>query len=446
MICTATRRAVCAQREKRARARRADPQMSCTATRRAVSAAREKRAGARRADPPMIRTVIRPAGILLPLLSLALTMTLSACSWIKGDNSNIAPPAELVDIAQPVSVDRVWSRDLGKGAGKRFLRLDASVEDAAIYATDRKGHVYALEKATGRILWDTKLKLDISAGVGVGDGLVLLGNSKGDLTALAKDTGKKQWMAKLSSEILARPAVDLGVVVAQTVDGKVFALATADGKPLWRQERSEPALSLRGTSAPLATGGIVLTGFASGKLSAFQLKDGHMLWEIPVAEPHGRSEIERLVDVDVQPVVAGKHLYAAAYQGKMLAFDLENGRILWSRDVSTYTGLDADAGNIYVTDDKDTVMALDMNTGATVWKQEQLHGRQLSAPTVVGDAVAVGDFEGYVHWLSRADGHFMARDRVSRAAILSKPVADAAYLYVYSQNGKLAAVRLRAQP
>ena len=442
MIRTATRRAVCAQRKKRVGARGADPQMIRTATRRAVSAARMQRVRVHAAVP---QAAIRSAWVGFPLLSVALTMTLSACSWFTSE-SNIAPPAELVDIAQSARVDTVWSRDLGTGPGERYLKLDASVADGAIYASDRRGHVYALEKATGDIRWDTKLKLNISAGVGVGDGLVLVGTSKGDLIALTKDSGKKQWMATLSSEILARPAVDFGVVVAQTVDGKVSALSVADGKPLWQQERSEPALSLRGTSAPLATGGIVLTGFASGKLSAFQLKDGHMLWEIPVAEPHGRSEIERLVDVDVQPVVAGKHLYAAAYQGKMLAFDLENGRILWSRDVSTYTGLDADASNIYVTDDKDTVMALDMNTGATIWKQDQLHGRRLSAPTVSGDAIAVGDFEGYVHWLSRADGHFIARDRVSRSAILSKPVADAATLYVYSQNGRLAAVRLRAQP
>jgi outer membrane protein assembly factor BamB len=394
----------------------------------------------------MRRAATHRSGILPPLLSVALAASLSACSWLRGGDSNIAPPAELVAIAQPAAVDSVWSRDLGAGAGKRYLKLDAGMQDTAIYASDRKGHVYALEKESGRIRWDNKLKLDISAGVGVGDGLVLVGNSKGELIALSRDTGKQQWVANLTSEILARPAVDLGTVIAQTVDGKVFALDAADGKQLWRQERNEPALSLRGTSAPLAVGGIVLTGFASGKLSAFQLKDGHMLWEIPVAEPHGRSEIERLVDVDVQPLVVGTHMYAAAYQGKMIAFDLQNGRILWSRDVSTYSGLDADATNIYVTDEKDTVMALDMNTGATVWKQEQLHGRQLSAPTVSGEAVAVGDFEGYVHWLARADGRFLARSRPSRAAILSKPVADADHLYVYGQDGRLSAVRLRAQP
>ncbi len=416
------------------------------ATRRAVCAQREKRAGARRADPQMIRAAGLHSAIFLPLLCLVLGSSLSACSWFRGGDSTIAPPAELVDITQPASVERIWSRDLGAGAGKRYLKLDAGVQDAAIYASDRKGHVYALEKQSGRIRWETKLKLNISAGVGVGDGLVLVGNSKGELIALSKDDGKQQWVANLTSEILARPAVDLGTVVAQTVDGKVFALAVADGKQLWRQERSEPALSLRGTSAPLAVGGIVLTGFASGKLSAFQLKDGHMLWEIPVAEPHGRSEIERLVDVDVQPLVVGKHLFAAAYQGKMIAFDLESGRILWSREVSTYSGLDADATNIYVTDEQDTVMALDMNTGATVWKQEQLHGRRLSAPTVSGEAVAVGDFEGYVHWLARTDGRFLARNRPSRAAILSKPVADADHLYVYSQDGKLTAVHLRTQP
>lgn len=383
---------------------------------------------------------------LITLAVVMLATGVSACSWLKGGESNIDPPAALVDFRASVAVKEIWSRDIGAGAGKYFLKLQPSVAGAAIYASDSRGRVSALEKETGRVLWEVRLKNKISAGVSLGDDLVLVATSKGELMALAQGSGKRLWTASLASEILSPPAIDLGTVVAQTVDGKVHALSAADGQPLWLQERNEPALSLRGTSAPLALGGIVLTGFASGKLAAFQLKDGHVLWEIPVAEPRGRSEIERLVDVDVQALVVDKLLYTAAYQGKLIAFDLENGRIIWSRDLSTYSGMDSDTNNIYITDDKGTVLALDIHTGATVWKQEQLRDRALSAPVVTGDYVVVGDFEGYVHWLARADGQFAARYRPARAAILAKPVADAGHLYVYSQNGKLSALRLVAKP
>ena len=386
------------------------------------------------------------ARTLIALASVMLVPALSACSWLKGGESNIEPPATLVDFHASATVKEIWSRDIGAGAGKYFLKLQPSVAGTTIYVTDSRGRVSALEKETGRVRWEARLKNKISAGIGLGDGLVLVGTGKGDLIALAQDSGKQLWSVSLTSEILSPPAVDVGTVVAQTVDGKVFALSAADGQLLWRQERSEPALSLRGTSTPLAIGGIVLTGFASGKLAAFQLKDGHVLWEIPVAEQRGRSEIERLVDVDVQPLVVDKLLYAAAYQGKLIAFNLENGRIVWSREISTYSGMDTDTNNIYVTDDKGAVLALDIHTGATVWKQEQLHGRALSAPVVMDDYIAVGDFEGYVHWLTRADGQFAARYRPTRAAVLAKPVAEAGHLYVYSQNGTLSALRLVAKP
>ena len=213
------------------------------------------------------------------------------------------------------------------------------------------------------------------------------------------------------------------------------------GERLWSFERSEPALSLRGTSAPVTIAGVVLTGFASGKLAAIGLKDGRLLWEIPIAQPRGRSEIERLVDVDSAPLVVGKLLFAAAFQGKIVAVHLENGRILWSRDLSTYNELDADATQLYLTDEKGEVLALDLNTGATVWKQDKLRARFPSGPTVVGAQLAVGDFEGYVHWLARDDGRFIARHRAS-GAVRAKPAADKGRLYVSTQTGSLSALQV----
>ncbi|MBI3545811.1 MAG: PQQ-binding-like beta-propeller repeat protein, partial [Gammaproteobacteria bacterium] len=172
------------------------------------------------------------------------------------------------------------------------------------------------------------------------------------------------------------------------------------------------------------------------------IRDGKLLWEMPVAQPHGRSEIERLVDVDASPLIVEHVLYAASYQGKIIAVDIQTGRILWSRDVSTFSGMDADTRNIYLTNDHGVVMAFDQQTGASVWRQEQLRARKLNAPRYLNGLVAVGDFEGYVHWLSADDGHFVARYRVSHSAIRSQALVDRDLLYVSSQSGTLEALRL----
>ena len=236
------------------------------------------------------------------------------------------------------------------------------------------------------------------------------------------------------------------MVVVQSMDGKLAGLSVRDGKRSWVYERLEPALSLYGTASPIAARDIVITGFASGKIAAVQIKDGKSLWEMAVTQPRGRNEVERLVDVDASPVIVGNMLFAASYQGKIIAVDMLTGRILWSRDVSTYTGMDADSRNIYLTDADGEVIAYDQHTGASVWKQEHLRARQLTAPRYMDGMVAVGDFEGYVHWLSSDDGHFVARYRVNHDPIRSQALTGHDMFYVCSQSGRLVALRLVSKP
>lgn len=380
------------------------------------------------------------------IVIIALALALNGCAvvnWFKGDQSDVEPPAKLVEFKSERSVQERWSHDVGAGAGKYFIKLTPAVGDDAVFMADTKGRVLSYDVKDGKRRWKTDLKRELSAGVGLGENLVLVGSPKGEVVALNENDGSQAWTKRVSSEILVPPLVVDEVVVVQTVDGKVTGLAARDGERLWVQERSEPALSLRGTSTPWGEQGVVFTGFASGKLVAFQHRDGRILWEVPVAQPTGRSEIERLVDVDVPPLVIGDTLYAAAFHGQVAAFNLENGRTLWSREISSYTSLDADDRNLYVSDDRGHVWALDRRTGATVWKQEQLHGRQLSGPTVSAAGVAVGDYQGYVHWLARDDGRFLARHKVSSAAILARPIAAADILYVSAQDGTLAALGLK---
>jgi len=377
-------------------------------------------------------------------LLIVLLTGLGGCSWF-GSSSNVEPPAELVDFKPAMKVQELWSRDIGKGPGERFLRLTPAEQGNTLYVSDRRGRVQALDAGKGNERWRADLDLDVSAGPGLGDDLVVIATRKGQVVTLDRNDGKERWRASVTSEVLAPPAIGDGVVIVQSVDGRVAAFAADTGKRLWLFERSEPALSLRGTSTPVVVGDVVLAGFASGKLAALSLRDGRQLWEIPVAEPHGRTEIERLIDVETPVLVTARALIAAAYQGRIVAVSLENGRLLWSREISTYSALSADADNVYVSDARGAVYALDLRSGATVWKQDQLHGRQLSAPMVTGQAVAVGDFDGYIHWLARDDGRFLARTRIASAAVLAPPLADGATLYVEAQNGELAAYRLESR-
>lgn len=369
---------------------------------------------------------------------LLVAVLLSGCFG----GSAIDAPAALEDFEPAARVKELWSANTGKGPGEDYLRLQHVLGRDAVYTTDSRGRVRALKRDSGDEIWQVKLNLPVTSGVGLGDDLVLVATRKGDVVALDRTTGKEQWRAQVSNEVLAPPAAEAGVTVVQSVDGKLTGIASGTGKRLWIIDRSEPALSLRGTASPTILSDIVVTGFASGRILAASLRDGRVLWEIPVAQPQGRSEVERLIDVDVPVLHVGPILLAAAYQGKIVALNLENGRLLWSSEISTYSAMATDGSNVYVSDTLGRVHALNLKTGAVVWKQEKLHGRHPGAPVVVADAVAVGDYKGYLHWLARTDGHFLARARMARSAILAAPLADDGMLYAVAQNGNLAVLRL----
>jgi len=375
------------------------------------------------------------------------TAALFACVLLAGgcaSESRIEreQPAPLADFTPQARVQQLWSAELGPLGGKRDVTLAPVVDGDTLYCADTFGGVSALSAADGRLLWRTKFEAAVTAATGVGEGLVLVGTKNGEIIALDKASGERRWSAVAPSEVLAPPVAQAGVVVVQTVDGKLTGLSAKDGAKLWGYERSEPALSLRGTSTPIVVGDTVLTGFASGKVVALSLREGRLLWELAVAQPHGRNEIERLVDVDVPLLVTRDALFAASYQGKLVAIDAQTGRVNWSRDISTYSGMDADRSAVYATDERGQVLALDQKTGASLWRQEKLRARALSAPAYFDDAVVVGDFEGYVHWLARDDGRFIARYRLNGTPIRARAVAGVDALYVVDQDGKIAALRL----
>jgi outer membrane protein assembly factor BamB len=380
------------------------------------------------------------------LASVVLLVVASGCStltsWVPGilqGEDNSIPPVALAPLENQVSLTRRWSRDIGVGFDEFSLNLRPAIEDGRVFAADRKGRVVALDSLSGDEIWSVKTGAAVSAGPGVGEGLVLLGTSNAQVIALDADDGSELWRTEVSSEVLSIPQTDFGKVIVQTADDNVTALDAGDGTSLWIYDRSAPVLTLRGTSTPAVQQGVVVAGFSSGKLVALEAEKGLVGWETSVAIPQGRSELERIVDIDGSPVIVGTTVYVATYQGRIAAVELRSGTLGWKRDISTYAGIGVDYSQVYVTDADSHVWALSRNTGAAAWKQDKLANRKLTGPAPFSDYVAVGDFEGYVHLLSRYDGDLIARVEVDGKGIAAQPQVVDDVLYIYGNSGKLAA-------
>jgi outer membrane protein assembly factor BamB len=370
--------------------------------------------------------------------ALVLLAALAACD----KDTTVEPPAELVDVKSSLEVHRLWSEGMGGGGEVLRLTLGVAGSGDTVYAAGRSGKVRALDAATGKEKWQAETKLELSAGPGVGSGMVVVGTSDGDVVALDAATGKQRWKARIPGEILAPPLVEGEHVIIRSVEGRLRSLSAADGKEEWLVEDVVPRLSLRGTATPVAVGGdTVVCGFDSGKVMAVTLAKGEILWQTQLSTPRGRTELERLADVDSAVQVSGKDVYAVGYQGRVAMMALDSGQIWWSRDLSSYRGLAIDDDQVYVSTSDGEVAALRRRDGTVVWQQRGLARRGLSAPAVDGKAVVVGDFEGYLHWLDRNDGRFVAREHPGDARIAAPPLVMGGRVFVIDEGGHLEVFR-----
>jgi len=364
--------------------------------------------------------------------------------YFKGGEDNSDPPALLLEYTPEIKIEELWKESVGVGSDEQTLKLVPAIGFGKILAADREGLVEARDLNTGRLIWEAETEVNLSAGPGLGVGTVILGSSDGEVVALNSENGELLWKSPVSSEVLSVPVIANGIVVVRTTDGEMIALNEKNGVKLWNYEHNAPALSVRGIGAPLIIGENVIEGYDNGKLMALRLSDGKYVWETSVAIPKGRSEVERLVDLDVDPIEVGGVIYIASYRGGAAAVSELDGDVLWRNEaISSYTGLSNDFRNLYLSDSGDDVWQLDQRTGASLWKQKELHQRKLTAPAVYGNYVVVGDFEGYVHWLSTSDGRQLGRIKVADSAIDAKPVVVDDTVYVYANDGTLTALKTR---
>ena len=377
-----------------------------------------------------------------PLARLALLAALALGAGCANDK-DVEKPSELVDFRESVSIDRLWSASLGGGDDVMRVGLAPAIDAGRVYAAGRDGDVAALQLADGRQLWRARTKATLAGGPGVGAGLVVVGSSDGEVIALDAKDGAQRWRVAVGGEVLSAPAVADSAVVVRTVDGRLRGLSVEDGRELWREEQSLPRLTLRGAAAPVVADGTAIAGFDNGRVIAVTVAAGEVLWESLVTPARGRTELERMVDIDAAVKVSGADVFVAGYQGRVAMIALDSGQTWWSRELSSHRGLDIDDDRVFVSTAGGEVAALRRRTGIELWRQDALRRRGLSGPAAVGAFVVVGDAEGYLHWMDAETGAFVARGKAGGRVTNAPRVADG-ILVVQDDDGRVSAFRPRA--
>lgn len=390
------------------------------------------------------------APLAAPAIAALLALGLGGCSYIPwiGADKDPTPPTKLEDFVQEVGLNVLWSERLTKGSEGRRLDLVPAVGGGRIWVADSRGRILAADLDTGRVLWERETDLPFSGGPELSGDRLFLGTSSGQVLALSATDGREQWRVQLDSEVLSVPrTTGQGQVIVHTLDDTLYGLDGAKGTEQWRVGYPAPVLTLRGSSTPTIAASGVIAGLSGGKLVKLDPADGTPLWEVTVTPPSGRSELARIADIDADPVVVGTLVFVGTYNGDLAAVDLESGTILWRRQLSSYAGLAATETDLFVTDSEDQIWAADPVSGAGRWKQERLRYRQLTAPALIGNLIAVGDLEGYVHLIAQKDGRLVGRTRISKkGAINARPVVAGNRLVVYANDGTLAVMTTGSAP
>ncbi len=377
---------------------------------------------------------------MIRLLSLlALSLLTVACSSSKREN--IQPPRELESFTATASVQRLWSRSIGDVGGKPGLSMAAAYQDGRLYVANTRGAIMILDAASGREIERIDTRHSVSTTPGVGDGVIAVGTLDGELLVYDLAGGGERFRARLSSEVLAAPVVAEGRVFVRSIDGRVSAFMLVDGSRSWIQEHLVPPLTLRGNGAPRYDRGYLLVGHDDGRVVALRADDGSVVWQQQVSIAEGRTDLDRLSDVDGDLALDNGVAYAVGHRGQAMAIDIALGTPLWGRDLSAINGV-AIGPNLFVSDADGKVWALDRSSGDALWSQDALERRWLSTPVFIAGHVAVGDLDGYVHWLRESDGALAARERVSRDAVRAAPIAVGDTVYVMTTGGTLAAYRV----
>ena len=356
-----------------------------------------------------------------------------------GCGSKGPQPVKLVDFKPSAKLAVAWKVSIGDAG--RYIFTPATFGDS-VFAASNRGELLRINAATGKTLWRVDTKAMLSGGVGVGENMVLVGTSKGSVLAYDLE-GKPLWQSKVSSEVLSAPQAAGEFVVVRSGDSRIFGLDARDGSRRWEYQTTPPPLTLRANPGVIIVEGFVVAGMPAGKLVVLNIANGGLVWETVVAAPKGDNELERITDIAGPPLVETGRVCAATFQGRAACYETQKGGQLWARPASSIGSLAADDLSVYLSDDAGSVVALDRNSGASVWKQDKLAYRNLSAPLATKDYVVVGDFEGQVHFLKFEDGSFAARIATDGGSVAAAPKLIGDKVLVQTRKGGIYALAVK---
>jgi len=376
-------------------------------------------------------------GLFYRGLSIAVVLlALFGCS----DEIDIYEPDPLVDIDNQFEIDTLWSTQIGEGTTDSTIKIAPVYAYNKIFVADNSGTVAAINPDNGEVIWQVDLEVEIGGGPAVSNQMLVVGTQQGEVIVLNAENGDIKWRKPVPSEIISSPAIGEGYVVTNTVDGKITAFDAETGEQKWFYDQSIPSLTLRGNSSPVIASGGVISGFSNGKLAVFILQNGQMAWEKTITAPVGNSEIQRLVDVDIRPLVSSQNIFVASYNGNLTSLDVRNGETVWQRELSTFQEISVSELMLLVTHENSFVSAVNRTNGVNLWTEKSLHRRQLTAPVMLEDYLVVADFEGYLHWLSRKDGTVVSREQIDSDGISAMPLVIENKVILLSHSGELYAV------
>ena len=374
------------------------------------------------------------------LVGVGMLALMAGCSTLSSLNPFASKnkgnvPAPLAELKGSMAVRAAWKLDMGKA--NNYVFTPAMVDNTLVLA-GADGSLARVEAASGRQLWRIKAATGLTAGVGSDGTLIAVGGNKGAVLAYDMD-GKALWKAQASSEVLSSPAVGSGMVVVRSIDNRIIGLDAKTGEKKWTVQRVSPPLTLRSAPGMVVRDKEVIIAQPGGKLLALNMLTGAPRWEVAVGEARGATELERVTDVGGAPVLFESDICAASYQGRVGCFDVATGSARWTKELSSDVGVSVDQRFVFAVDDKGAVSAFNREGGASVWKNDKLGYRRLSTPISYGRTVAVGDYQGYIHFLSREDGAFLARAATDGSAITSQPVVAGSNLIFQTQSGTVTA-------
>lgn len=369
------------------------------------------------------------------IVAATMTTVIAGCSS-ETDTLIMAPVPAVTSEFTPKTL---WQSSIGQGVGQYFSKLKPTFAYNTIYLASRNGELKAISPEDGQVVWKAKVTNKrlprLSGGITAANNQLYIGSENGDVYAVDAKTGETKWISQVTGEVLASPAVDAGLVIVNTSDGSLVALDQKTGVQRWSIASEVPNLTLRGDSSPVALSGGVFWGTANGRLAAAISSHGQMIWQQTVGLPKGSTEIERLVDVDSTPLVIGGILYSVGYNGQLVAVDLRSSKVSWKRPYSSASDMATDGGRLFIVSDNDHLVAVDARSGLELWSNKQLENRLLTNPVVIKNRLVVGDSEGYLHWLDRATGQFVAQQFIDKSGLAVAPIVLSDGYLVVTRNG-----------